>query len=367
MPRFYISDGARPGRRTPVNEYATRVLGVGSDILNEGQAIQRGRKLVATLGAAVGYTDWRVWVGRPNPSEFVLIAEIELLAGGTNVAPLATMTADPAAGNGSWGSTYLSLTDGVQEPSGPSAANYWQVYSQVDGWTYIHFHFAEPRVIDTVKVWRDARHDPAIYAPTKMRVQRGDSPTALSTVYETLNIVPPWTAHTATVSATPLPSALIPVAFGTSGNYNGTYDINGVDPMSGTTQVHFLSDGSAAGYANHWQTARVGGAAHWAAFDLGGARSLTSYRVRHLAVNAAAGWVPVRWRLEGSNTAGWGGPWTTLDDKTGSDHTWASPYEYDATIAGSFRYVRLYIPAQPGYPNDSYSVGELTIFGTDGV
>jgi len=51
MSRFYISDGARPGRRSPVLDYATRVNGVGSDILNEAQAIARGRKLTPTMGS----------------------------------------------------------------------------------------------------------------------------------------------------------------------------------------------------------------------------------------------------------------------------------------------------------------------------
>jgi len=52
MSRFYISDGARPGRRSPSAEYATKVPGVGSDVLNEAQAIARGRKLTPTLGEA---------------------------------------------------------------------------------------------------------------------------------------------------------------------------------------------------------------------------------------------------------------------------------------------------------------------------
>lgn len=45
MPRFYISDGNRPGRRTPYTEYATRANGVGSEVMNEPQAVQRGRIL----------------------------------------------------------------------------------------------------------------------------------------------------------------------------------------------------------------------------------------------------------------------------------------------------------------------------------
>lgn len=57
MPRFYISDGARPGRRTPATEYATKAAGVGSDVLNEAQAIARGRKLAPTMG--LGFNRFR--------------------------------------------------------------------------------------------------------------------------------------------------------------------------------------------------------------------------------------------------------------------------------------------------------------------
>lgn len=52
MPRFYISDGNIPGVRCPVGEYATK-SGRQSDILNEAQAIQRGRKLTLTEGPIV--------------------------------------------------------------------------------------------------------------------------------------------------------------------------------------------------------------------------------------------------------------------------------------------------------------------------
>lgn len=50
MPRFYITDGARSGLRVPVDQYAQH-SGRQSDVLNEAQAIARGRKLAATLSA----------------------------------------------------------------------------------------------------------------------------------------------------------------------------------------------------------------------------------------------------------------------------------------------------------------------------
>lgn len=52
MPRFYISDGARSGLRVPLNEYAQH-SGRQSDVLNEAQAIARGRKLTPTEAPAV--------------------------------------------------------------------------------------------------------------------------------------------------------------------------------------------------------------------------------------------------------------------------------------------------------------------------
>jgi len=52
MPRFYISDGHAPGLRCPNGEYATR-SGRTSDVLNEAQAIMRGRKLTPTEAPVV--------------------------------------------------------------------------------------------------------------------------------------------------------------------------------------------------------------------------------------------------------------------------------------------------------------------------
>lgn len=212
MSRFYINDGNRPGRRTPVVDYATSASGLGSEVMNEAQAIARGRKLTATL------------------------------------------------------------------PSTP----------------------------------------PVLLAPT---------------------------------------------AFGTSGNYNGSYDINGVDPASGHYVVALLNDGSVASEPNQWLSARNGGSTpHWAGFDLGVQRQLSSYRIRNFASYANNGVVPKRWRFEGSNVTGWGGPWTVLDDKTGSDHIWTSPWEYTAVVSGAYRYVRVYIPAQP-HGFDTMALGELEVYG----
>jgi hypothetical protein len=52
MSRFYISDGARSGLRCPTDEFRTKT-GRQSDVLNEAQAIMRGRKLVPTEAPAV--------------------------------------------------------------------------------------------------------------------------------------------------------------------------------------------------------------------------------------------------------------------------------------------------------------------------
>lgn len=52
MPRFYINDGHVPGVRCPRGEYATH-SGRTSDVLNEAQAIARGRKLTPTDGPLV--------------------------------------------------------------------------------------------------------------------------------------------------------------------------------------------------------------------------------------------------------------------------------------------------------------------------
>jgi hypothetical protein len=52
MPRFYISDSAVPGVRCPAGEYATK-SGRQSDVLNEAQAIARGRKLTITDGPVI--------------------------------------------------------------------------------------------------------------------------------------------------------------------------------------------------------------------------------------------------------------------------------------------------------------------------
>lgn len=55
MPRFYISDGHVPGVRCPNGEYATRSDRT-SDVLNEAQAVARGRKLVKTSGPPRSWT-----------------------------------------------------------------------------------------------------------------------------------------------------------------------------------------------------------------------------------------------------------------------------------------------------------------------
>jgi len=55
MSRFYISDSSHPGSRIPVAEHRGSPRGVGSEVMNEAQAIARGRKLTATAPAGFFY------------------------------------------------------------------------------------------------------------------------------------------------------------------------------------------------------------------------------------------------------------------------------------------------------------------------
>lgn len=363
MPRFYINDGVRPGRRSPATDYATKIPGVGSDVLNEAQAIARGRKLTPTAGAVTGYTDWRISLGRPSAGAALIeMAEIEMFVDGVNVAAQATITSSQAPG---WGTNTASLVDGNKTPLNTQTSLFWEVYSAADGWAHLDFHFPTPKNIDEIKLWQTPQDNSSTWTPSQIRVSRGPSPANLTQCYEHLLAPPPWpTAHwNILVPATPV-ARLVPTAFGTSGNYNGTYDINGVDPNTGVYTVHALNDGGFADPAS-WRAARVGTTTnpHWVGFDFGASKNLASYEMFIDAGSVQYGIVPPKWRVEGSNS-GWSGPWTTLDDRTVSAHNWAvGPSSFAARISGSYRYLRVYIPPFAN-PYDSTILTELNVFGS---
>jgi hypothetical protein len=61
MPRFYISDGNKPGARVPRVDFRTK-SGRQSDILNEAQAITRMRKLAVTKPQYATYRYWMFFI-----------------------------------------------------------------------------------------------------------------------------------------------------------------------------------------------------------------------------------------------------------------------------------------------------------------
>jgi len=83
MSRFYINDSARPGARIPAAEFRTKV-GAQSDVLNEAQAIARGRKNFVTRPQGASGAYWRVVadttisnVGLANPKVWC-VAELAM-------------------------------------------------------------------------------------------------------------------------------------------------------------------------------------------------------------------------------------------------------------------------------------------------
>lgn len=190
MSRFYINDGNRPGRRSPAVEYATRAPGVGSDVLNEAQAIARGRKLTPTEAAVSGFTDWRISLGRPFAgANLIEMAEIEMFIDGVNVANQATITSSQPPG---WGTNTASLVDGNKTPLNTQTTLFWEVYSAADGWAHLDFHFATPKNIDNIKLWQTPQDNSETWTPSQIRVLRGQSPASLALWYEELAAAPPW-------------------------------------------------------------------------------------------------------------------------------------------------------------------------------
>lgn len=93
MPRFYINDGVKPALRCPQPEYRTK-SGRQSDILNEAQAIARGRKNFVTPDPWV-FRYWRIRADVPifNPAagnpDFWAISKLSMyenVGGGTDLA-----------------------------------------------------------------------------------------------------------------------------------------------------------------------------------------------------------------------------------------------------------------------------------------
>lgn len=77
--------------------------------------------------------------------------------------------------------------------------------------------------------------------------------------------------------------------------------------------------------------------------DLGSAQTIREYRIRASSVHEEN--APRDWTLEGSAVAGFGGPWTVVDTRTGI--TWKSGQLVHRTVAspGAFRYYRLRVTA----------------------
>jgi len=152
MSRFYISDGARPGRRTPASDYATKPSGVGSDILNEAQAIARGRKLAATQPSTPPVLParyWRVIARSPVHSPVLnawFVVELAMWDGGINralaAAPRASSSYDAfrAASN---------LNDGVLCSQSDTWCSAVSPLGDVSG-QWIGYDFGAPVTIDQV-------------------------------------------------------------------------------------------------------------------------------------------------------------------------------------------------------------------------
>jgi hypothetical protein len=117
MPRFYISDGNAPGVRCPAGEYATK-SGRTSDVLNEAQAIARGRKLVPTEAAAVvGFDRFRFTFAGGPKAQFGFIATY----GG-----IAAFAAPNAAGTNLIDSLFVSESRGANWLNVPVSPSLFQ-------------------------------------------------------------------------------------------------------------------------------------------------------------------------------------------------------------------------------------------------
>ena len=144
-----------------------------------------------------------------------------------------------------------------------------------------------------------------------------------------------------------------------SGSYNGTYNFN-----SGSSDGSYLPpnafDGSASeSNASSWLSARVGTTvSHWIGSDLGASLPLTGYTI---LANEWRFTVPPRWIVEGAQS--WSGPWTTLDDRSGSDHNWTATPKYIGSIGGSYRCVRIrFLPWSPSGA-ENVAIAEIEIMG----
>jgi hypothetical protein len=204
MPRFYISDGARPGRRTPSIDYGTKAPSVGSDILNEAQAIARGRKLTPTQGAQNGARYWRVVarsiiVGWDNPSANPKVWSLGELAMRNAVGVNLALTATPRASS-EWtasGVPISTLNNGLTGQGG----EYWGTAPAAGGdvrGEWIGYDFGAP-----VEITEIALHNygnGGLYAVTAIDVEKSNDDATWALVESFTGLaVGSWSVTTLTI------------------------------------------------------------------------------------------------------------------------------------------------------------------------
>jgi len=346
MPRFYISDGARPGRRTPRIEYATKA-GVGSDILNEAQAIARGRKLVPTEAPGIppppAFRYWRVRPtvllnGTGSPIAW-LLGELRMFnVSDVNVAMTATrmMSGAPA-----WGSL-TSLNDGVLTGgvASPEHAN----RDCTAEW--FGYDFGAP--ISIYRVEANNYTGSSAYSVSAFDIEGSNNGTtwelvrsgtglpvaagSVGIVYTTAQVEPP--AYTGSL-LTPInlsgPSALVIKG----AEWNPAWAV-----FDGNVNTTWFSSGNAS--------------MTWVGYDFGASpKSVTRWKI----YGSGSHW-PASWVLESSNDLS---NWTVVDTATNLTLTWNT--RTLSTPPAAARYWRVRWTASLDSDPGNCEVGALELYG----
>lgn len=162
MSRFYISDGVRPGRRSPSVEYAVKQNGVGSEVMNEAQAIARGRKLEATQSAVASFRYWKVMF---RSGGAMLLNEIELFE--ASMVNRALGVVPSYIGSPLFTTWVSSLTDG-NTTIGVGAATYFG-FNPANNCGYL-LDLGVARPIKTLRL-----HGPSGYGSQSVQVHAGST------------------------------------------------------------------------------------------------------------------------------------------------------------------------------------------------
>jgi hypothetical protein len=171
MPRFYISDGNRPGLRIPTAEWRTKSDRT-SDILNEAQAITRQRKLLRTKPQFAIYQFWKVrFDDNGLGGGSVALNELQMWDY-DGVNRVLGNPPDVTSGSQQAGCSNAALVNGVTTSS--TSINTYSGFAAPCAGKFFLWDFGVPRRITSVVMFAPAFNS-YTYAPAAFTILAGDT------------------------------------------------------------------------------------------------------------------------------------------------------------------------------------------------